>query len=85
MHLKYMMLTNFNIFGFGDLKLVFLQIGWSYLDNSGTQESYSSSYSPGTKFGSKMALFGSYVLLRTITLYSCIDQSKYKSIQIPYI
>ena len=33
---KYMMLTNFNIFGFGDLKLVFLQIGWSYLDNSGT-------------------------------------------------
>ena len=30
------MLTNFNIFGFGDLKLVFLQIGWSYLDNSGT-------------------------------------------------
>ena len=37
MHLKYMMLTNFNIFGFGDLKLVFLQIGWSYLDTSGTQ------------------------------------------------
>ena len=30
-----MMLTNFNIFGFGDLKLVFLQIGWSYLDTSG--------------------------------------------------
>jgi len=30
------MLTNFNIFGFGDLKLVFLQIGWSYLDNSGS-------------------------------------------------
>ena len=31
-----MLLTNFNIFGFGDLKLVLLQIGWSYLDNSGT-------------------------------------------------